>query len=146
MNVFLHTSTGGSIRADDDDRYDSYDSHDGHDSHGSHDSDDGHDSHDSDDSHDSHDDDDDDDDDDEDGDDGNVHHSKPKNCHTVDCPNGYTRVRDAAKVECEGGRCEKKQCCEAFCSYHSCPDDYVHVKDGGHKTVSYTHLTLPTKA
>ena len=30
-------------------------------------------------------------------------------------------------MECDNGKCEEKQCCEAYCSYYACPDKYTPV-------------------
>ena len=34
-------------------------------------------------------------------------------------------------VPCEGGVCTVSQCCEAFCSYHACPDNYTQIPNAG---------------
>ena len=50
-------------------------------------------------------------------------------CNSIECPDNYTPIDDAANVLCDGGVCEVSQCCEAYCSYYACPNGYTPVED-----------------
>ena len=50
-------------------------------------------------------------------------------CNSIGCPGGFTPIDEAWLTECSGGDCTVDQCCEAFCSYYACPDNYIPVVD-----------------
>lgn len=50
-------------------------------------------------------------------------------CNSIECPDNFTPIPDAATTECDGGVCGVSQCCEAFCSYFACPGGYIPVED-----------------
>ena len=52
-----------------------------------------------------------------------------KYCNSIGCSDGYTPIDNAHDVNCDDGKCEEKQCCEAFCSYYACPNNYTPVYD-----------------
>ena len=52
-----------------------------------------------------------------------------KYCNSIGCSDGYTPIYNAHGVKCDDGKCEEKQCCEAFCSYYACPNNYTPVND-----------------
>ena len=54
-------------------------------------------------------------------------HVETPYCNSIGCPNGYTPIYNAHDVECDNGKCEEKQCCEAFCSYYACPNNHTPV-------------------
>ena len=48
-------------------------------------------------------------------------------CDSIECSDGYSPIDNAHGVQCEGDKCEPKQCCEELCSHYACPDKYTQV-------------------
>ena len=47
--------------------------------------------------------------------------------NSIGCSDGYSLIKNAHDVECDNGKCDEKQCCEAVCLYYACPDYYTPV-------------------
>lgn len=54
-------------------------------------------------------------------------------CNSIGCSAGLTAIPNANTIVCDDDPCQESQCCEAFCSYYPCPDNYVQV--GGAATI-----------
>lgn len=61
-----------------------------------------------------------------------VHHIPPPPqelyCDSITCDGGYAPIKNAEKVECDDGKCDKNQCCDKLCSCYTCPDNYSSVE------------------